>query len=148
MQEAAPFRALYSTCKAAAEYRAPRRTANRLYSIAMNIAFWPAAPQGARQNLTPETVLFSAYPVVPVGPPTTWPSGFRHRRPRLNVFDQLLFDQTEQMPVARHHVHLVLLPVARCISDINAQHKFIIAREVNAVHVPVTLPKLIERGCI
>jgi hypothetical protein len=34
------------------------------------------------------------------------------------LFSQLLFDQTKQMPISRHHVHLGLLPVSRVVVDV------------------------------
>ncbi len=46
-------------------------------------------------------------------------------------FSQLLFDQTEQMPIARHHAYAGLLAVSRRVADIDPQRKFVVAYYVN-----------------
>jgi hypothetical protein len=38
-------------------------------------------------------------------------------------FGQLLFDQSQQMPIARHHINAGLLLVSRCVTDIDSQRK-------------------------
>jgi hypothetical protein len=52
------------------------------------------------------------------------------------------------MPIARHHIHAGLLPVSRCVTDIDSQRKLVIAHEVNTIDVPITLLKLIQRGSV
>ena len=62
-------------------------------------------------------------------------------------FGQLLFDQTQQMPISRHHVRLGLLTVSRVVvDDVDAQRKLVVPYDVHAVYFLIALFEILKGG--
>jgi hypothetical protein len=62
---------------------------------------------------------------------------------------QLLFNQTKEMPIPRHHIHLGLLPVSRVVvDDVDALRQLAVPYDIDALDCLITLSKIQKVGCV